>query len=257
MKFQTKYSIGDVVFYAGTCATAKQRPCPDCKGAKTWAATSPAGGKFEIPCPRCSQQYLSNRALSLNYSSFEPAIDKQTIGSVRVDTHDKDRPIEYMCTETGVGSGTIFAETDLFPTKDEAAEYAQIKANKQNANTSWVVEQYDSTVEYSDYQFTNAQIKSARSERINTSVKVDMLFDDLRDCQTLRAVAEVIERGFNNDEAFTLLSGIATNHHAATRAELNLEEALVDALFILQQKTAGQDANQVAARINDILESTK
>ena len=108
-ELKTKFSIGDAVYHASTTTTKKQHPCPDCLGSRKWSATSPAGGSYQFGCPRCGGGYRSEDALSLDYTQFVPIVRKLTIGSVRVDTSD-NRPVSYMCRETGVGSGSVYAE---------------------------------------------------------------------------------------------------------------------------------------------------
>lgn len=193
---ETKFSIGDVVYKAWTTTVSKQHPCPDCKGSRKWKAVSPAGGEYEFPCPRCAARFMSNRDLSLDYSEFAPSVHKLTIGSVRVDTSSQDRPVEYMCRETGIGSGTIHDQADLFPTEEEAMRAAELKAKAQNSTTEWVVKQYDKSLSLSDYEIENAALKSAKDQKIRHSVDLQMLFEDLRACETIEAVTETID-GFS------------------------------------------------------------
>lgn len=189
----TKFAVGDKVFRSGTMTIRKQHPCPDCKGTRKWQATSPAGGVFEMACPRCTERYRSEEGLSLEYSEFIPAVNTLTIGSIRVDTNDADRPVSYMCRETGIGSGTIHYEADLHATEEEAQAVAEEKAKTLNATTDWVVKQYNKTVSLSDYQLSDATLKSARNLINSHSVKLEMLFADLRDCETVERVKEVLD----------------------------------------------------------------
>lgn len=188
----TKFSIGDVIYKAWTTTVQKQHPCPDCKGARKWKAISPAGGEYEFSCPRCSASFHSDRDLSLAYSEFAPFVEKLTIGSIRYDS-SSDRQTEYMCRETGVGSGTIHSESDLFPTEDEAMRAADIKAKLQNSTVEWVVKQYDKSLSLSDYQIENAAMKSAKDQKIRHGVDLQMLFDDLRGCETVADVLTTID----------------------------------------------------------------
>lgn len=189
---ETKFSVGDVVYKAWTTTVRKQHPCPDCNGSRKWKAVSPAGGEYEFGCPRCGGGYQRDRDLSLDYSEFAPCVEKLTIGSVRVDTSSQNRPVEYMCRETGVGSGTIHSEADLFHTEEEAMRASEVKAKAQNANTEWVVKQYDKSLSLSDYEIENAVLKSAEDQKIRHSVDLQMLFEELRVCESLPAVIETI-----------------------------------------------------------------
>ncbi len=50
-----------------------------------------------------------------------------TIGSVRIDTAARDysEPVEYMCVETGIGSGSVYRESHLFETESAALVAAE------------------------------------------------------------------------------------------------------------------------------------
>lgn len=198
MKLETKFSIGDVVWNASTTRVSKRHPCPDCKDTRKWKAVSPAGGEYSIPCPRCRTQYRSDDKLSLDYAEFGPAAQCLTIGSVRLDTapHSNDDPVSYMCHETGVGSGTIYRESRLHSSQAKAMAAATLLATDQNKTTPWVAEIYDRTLSLSDYQFDNALAKAGRDQLIKTNTDVQMLFEDLRDCEDMDAIRARLEEGF-------------------------------------------------------------
>lgn len=187
----SKYSVGDRVFRAGTTTKVFTRDCPDCQGLKQWDAISPAGKQYKFACPRCSASYQSERDLDLKYTQFVASVQPLTIGSIRVDTHDA-RPISYMCVETGVGSGGIHYEEDLFPTEDEARRAAEQKAAAQNISTEWVVKQYDRALKISDYQLSDATMKAARDAKIGYEVDLQSLFDDLRHCETIEELRQIL-----------------------------------------------------------------
>lgn len=188
----TKFDIGDTVFHARTATTVKSHPCPDCIGSKKWIAQSPAGGSFEVPCIRCASNYQANHRLSLNYSSFEPVARRLTIGSVRADTNS-DRSPEYMCVETGVGSGNVYREADLFRTEAEALVAAQAQANVQNTNPDgWVAKQYDETARFSDYELKDAEIEAAKQASSLALIGVRDLLEDLDEAESLEDVRQRI-----------------------------------------------------------------
>jgi hypothetical protein len=63
-------------------------------------------------------------------------INECTIGSVQIDSADQERPVRYMCVETGVGTGTVYDEKNLFKTHPEAkvwgeAELARVRGLRQ------------------------------------------------------------------------------------------------------------------------------
>lgn len=189
----TKFSIGDVVYAAGTTTVRKQRPCPDCLGTRKWKAVSPAGQEYEFGCPRCATRYLSNNDLSLDYSAHAPNVERLTIGQVRTET-GPDAKVQYMCRETGIGSGTLWSEDRLYATDAEATEASDTLAKVRDEETGWIKKQFDKTLEISDYELTNATVKTARDCEISRSVRFQMLVEDLSDCQTNEEVQDALER---------------------------------------------------------------
>lgn len=130
-----RYRIGDTVWHASTQHATEQLPCPDCLGSRVWKVTTPAGTDMTTPCLRCAPHgYLRSGGgediPSLTVRKWTPYVARLTIGSVRIDTHD-DRPVSYMCCETGVGSGSIYYEPDLFATPEEAETVAALLAVEQ------------------------------------------------------------------------------------------------------------------------------
>ena len=121
MKIETKYSIGDVVFHGRNTVTASSVECPDCKGSKEWAVTTPAGDSMAAPCPTCDTLYGPTGFIQKHERT--PLVERLTIGSVRFDSHDTSdgrEPVSSMCSETGVGSGSIWYESRLRETREEA-----------------------------------------------------------------------------------------------------------------------------------------
>ena len=187
---QTKFSVGDVVWRAGTTTKKHQHPCPDCLGSRKWTATSPAGKSFEVSCPRCGGGYQSNRDLSLDYTLFAPFVERLTIGSVRTNTEDET---EYMCRETGVGSGSVYRERDMFATREGAKAAAKIKADLNNqGGVAWVAKQYDHIAKFCDYELKDAAIKSANDQRVRISVRTQMLLEDLDAAETINDVRRAV-----------------------------------------------------------------
>lgn len=189
----TKYAIGDAVFHASTHVTKGAHECPDCKGSTKWKAVSPAGLEYQFPCPRCAASYNGDRDLLLTYPMHTPSVRQLTIGSVRIDTASDDRPVQYMCVETGVGSGSIYSEADLFTTREEAERVADVRAKLLNVEVPWIAKQYDKSLSVSDYTLENAALKNARDIRIRHQVKLEGLFYDLRDAETIEAVKEILD----------------------------------------------------------------
>ncbi len=121
MKIETKYSIGDVVYHGRNRTVPVRTTCPDCNGTKLWTITKPSGETVETACPTCETLYCSTGYIERRERT--PFVETLTIGSVRFDSHDSgaDRePASYMCRETGVGSGSIWYESQLRATREEA-----------------------------------------------------------------------------------------------------------------------------------------
>lgn len=195
---ETKYSIGDVVWHASTSTERKQHPCPDCNGTRKWKAISPAGNEYDFTCPRCTARYQSNDVLSLDYSVSVGAVRKLTIGSVRHDSHKfgGGSETQYMCAETGVGSGNVYDEDRLFPSEEEARAAAQVMADKANDTTEWIVKLYNKTLEISDYQLENALIKEAKDAKSRAGSllwNLNDLFEQINEAEDKDAILEAVD----------------------------------------------------------------
>lgn len=159
---ETKFSVGDNVWHAGITTERRQHPCPDCKGARKWAAVSPAGYEYTFGCPRCSTRYSHHDELNLDYQAHIPSVRCLTIGSVRHDSYSDTRSQNtYMCAETGVGGGSVYYESDLFATEEEALTAATAKAKTADLKVKHVADRYNRTLEISDYQLESALLKQA------------------------------------------------------------------------------------------------
>ena len=195
---ETKYSTGDTVFHASVATERKQHPCPDCGGTRRWKALSPAGGQYEFTCPRCSASYRANDDLSLEYSSTVPRTQRLTIGSVRYNSAggSYDEGASYMCLETGVGSGSIYDEKDLFATEDEALVAAKAKADVANVTTPWIVKQYNKSLSISDYELESATLKKASEakSRANSMLwNLTDLFAKIEECEGKDEILEAVD----------------------------------------------------------------
>lgn len=143
---------------------------------------------------------MSDRELSLDYASYTGAAVKRTIGSIRHDSssHFDDGPLtEYMCVETGVGSGSVYRENDLFSTEAEAQYAANIRAEKQNAETEWVVKLYNKTLKVSDYQLDAAALKLAKDMKSRWASlvwNINDLFEEIDEAESKDDILELIDQ---------------------------------------------------------------
>lgn len=167
----TKYSVGDTVWYATTLTTQKALPCPDCNDLREWTVRSPAGKQYTFACPRCSAGYFNNRDLGLTYAEHEPSVMKLTIGQVRY--NDWQDGASYMCAETGVGSGQIYREANLFDTEEAAMMTAKQLAWNRNQEAGPAKYSKELALKLHDYQLSDALVKSAESRERETRYELE------------------------------------------------------------------------------------
>lgn len=111
MIIETKYNIGDCVYHVMYTQKQIKKPCPSCNSKGRINLK-----KQKFNCPDCY-----GRGTKESYSKRQWMFDVPlTIGSIRYDSARSDETTTYMCNETGVGSGSIYHEEDLFLTKEEA-----------------------------------------------------------------------------------------------------------------------------------------
>jgi hypothetical protein len=149
--FTTKYNIGDQVYYSKVVQKDFKAPCPDCLDTRKWKAVSPAGNTLEMNCPRCSAYYQPPAEMRLNYMKYVGQPQTLTIGSAMLNTAE-DEP-RYMCEETGVGSGAIYPESQLFLDYQTALDYANIKAEQMNEQPGPHKEFWTGVVDASSIEF--------------------------------------------------------------------------------------------------------
>ncbi len=195
-----KYNVGDTVYNALAHMTQKKHPCPDCKGSRVWKAISPAGQEYSFACPRCESRYIGDKNVSLAYTAHEPMAQKLTIGSIRIDTADENDTVQYMCVETGVGSGTIYRESNLFPDYETALQVATMEATRMDSEIPWIVELYKGTLDLSDYQLSDARDKGAVNDAESRFEKVRYFADDIHDASTIEEVKEIYTKHFGESE---------------------------------------------------------
>ena len=132
MKFETKFSCGDVVwkisntkikvlFSCSFCAETgkihgadgEKRSCPECYGRRS-------GQKWEDKGWTISQE---NPTLTIGQvrAQFTGKWEGSSDTYTNYGPQEEELKEEYMCRETGIGSGTIHKAKFLFATKEEAS----------------------------------------------------------------------------------------------------------------------------------------
>lgn len=134
MKIETKFSNGDVVFYATIKDSYTSTPCTECAGK---GRLKVEGKSYTVACRDCDGRG------SFGKSEAAPDATRLTIGRVGVEICESPglpgksifsnfgpqskREESYMAVETGVGSGSVYPVEDLFHTEAEALDRARIK----------------------------------------------------------------------------------------------------------------------------------
>ena len=137
MKIETKYSCGDKVFKiqqemekifktCGWCGGNKrimgrdnnERMCPECYG---------SGGKTEYGVKKWFVVgELTIGQVRFEYTGKSKGYDPDSMFSNYGPQSEKHKE-EYMCQETGVGSGSVHYVKTLFPTRESAQAECNIK----------------------------------------------------------------------------------------------------------------------------------
>ena len=118
--FEFKFDIGQRVFIIGRSQKQQYKKCEHCNGTG-WLKTLV---DEKILCPKC--HFGSN----IKYDPIQYNVEDGffTIGQQRVYISKSKTEEQYMCDESGIGSGTIYYVKNIFKTKKEAQE----ECNKRN-----------------------------------------------------------------------------------------------------------------------------
>lgn len=174
-----RYAVGQVVFYASTHSSSDRFDCPDCLGQKQWTVTSPAGGEWKVSCVRCGG------AGTIGCFKHAGDVVRLTIGSIRINTyisHGDDEHVEYMCNETGVGSGSIYRESRLFPDEASAKVYADLlghEATERHYADEDRKKERQTFITLSQYQLREASVKEAQDAVWEANFRLTRLLEHI------------------------------------------------------------------------------
>lgn len=106
-----RFEIGQQVFTAEVNTTdTTVVPCPDCDGARLWKLVAPGSMRGQtMPCPTCHDWDAGSRGV-VKQSQVTARVRTLTVGMVRVAASKLGGDVEYMCEETGIGSGGVWPE---------------------------------------------------------------------------------------------------------------------------------------------------
>ena len=140
MKYNPKFNLGDTVYHIANHSRPKWTECPMCKGQKKITIN----GETEN-CPKCygrgGEQTWEKEGWHVARNGVEDRDSNRyheygfsilTIGQLQL-RHTKGHRPEWsaMCSETGIGSGTVHPMDQMFAT----AEDAQSACDLRNAAT--------------------------------------------------------------------------------------------------------------------------
>ena len=187
-----KFRKGEVVFHIQKTTKEHRAACPDCLGTKLWTVKTPAGEEFQTSCSRCGGSYGSP---PLRWWEPSFTIVRLTIGMTKINDWGEKDDIRYMCNETGIGSGSLYDEKNLF--KDEAVardvgnlwleqakvEYANKAETKHNVLSK----------ELSAYTFMDAKVREAQHKTDVAEGKLRNLYYTLHDTASQNFYSEDYE----------------------------------------------------------------
>lgn len=165
---EPRYKIGNHVFFPEVLVGTERLACPDCLGTLKWKAVLPSGAELELNCPRCNVLYSHNPLPELKQVAYTPVAKPLTIGSIRIDTAERDGQfVHYMCQESGIGSGSVYREGQLFDSEEGALSVARFHCAERR--TADVVRDLDLVKKFSDrglnlgaWNFTDARIEQEK-----------------------------------------------------------------------------------------------
>jgi len=128
MQLDTKFNLGDIVVPIRQRYETVGDPCPECEG--TGRAALLKGGTVRCPNRECRSGLIHHTAIrpwkpSTDFTSAIGKVDAERYADARQGTSRTT----YMIEATGVGSGTLWSEADLFATVEDA----QAECDRRNA----------------------------------------------------------------------------------------------------------------------------
>lgn len=178
-----KFTIGDVVYWPTTETTKEPMPCPDCLGTRRWKVITPAGTEMEAECQRCTGFGRIADLPKPERLVSKPSVRRLTVGMITATTHasfnGKDL-VEYMCSETGIGGGSVYRESMLFSTEAEAMAAATAKAEKRTAEYAAAPRAMEER-KLENLTIKDADIEATQSSRWNAWYAYRRLKEDIEE----------------------------------------------------------------------------
>ena len=120
MIIQSKFNLGDKIYRLGRLYIDHPTKHPnECNICSSTGRVTIDGESF--CCPKCKGKVEVETDYSVtHYHRGEPSMDAYTIGQISARVQKNKIEIQYMCKETGIGSGRIYNEDECFATYEEA-----------------------------------------------------------------------------------------------------------------------------------------
>jgi len=109
---EAKYGKNEKVYTPTEDKVEVTMKCPDCLGTKVWMVIFPSGQVEDIDCQTCARGYEGPKG-ELTFTKWKDEVS-----------------FRYMCKETGVGSGHIYREDELFTNQEDAMKLARERSAK-------------------------------------------------------------------------------------------------------------------------------
>ncbi len=119
MEIRSHFNLGDKAWNIYSTREELYEPCPSCTG-----GTVNLKDGQSLKCPRCAGKGL----IVERYAHRWKVGSKYTIGQIRFEIGSDEAIEQYMCNETGVGSGTLHPISQLY----KSQELAQAQVDKLN-----------------------------------------------------------------------------------------------------------------------------
>jgi hypothetical protein len=129
----TKFNLDDFVWGISSYSKEIKNVCTACNGNRKILLDS-----IYYTCPKC---YGSGQIIEYEPKKWNVCSEFcGRIGNIKTETYDNgydhENEIRYMLSSTGVGSGTLWHEEDLFLTQKEAQE----ECDRRNRENGWITE---------------------------------------------------------------------------------------------------------------------
>jgi hypothetical protein len=125
MKFETKFDMGQIVHVISqTRASKVLEPCPTCLG----EGCIPVRGESFV-CPKCNGSKNVTQTAYVWHVAESSTVGQIEICTSRETLDDAETDVRYMLRATGIGSGRVYDEHELWAgTREEA----QAEADRRN-----------------------------------------------------------------------------------------------------------------------------